>query len=145
MIVQEQFVSIRTTASVVERYLTDPALLTQWRSPLVVLDPIEGTLMTLGSKHKLRLKTLALNGADYTVTRREPGLIELSIDGLWRGTELFRWFADGDRVVVQNRIEYEVPDPSLRVFALGLGQFVATFDMRLQLDRLRQLIEQGRA
>jgi hypothetical protein len=144
MIVQEQFVSIRTTPAAVERYLTDPALLKQWRSPLVELDPIDGTLMAPGSKHKLRLKTLALNGADYTVTARDSGRIEMSIDGLWRGNELWRWFSDGDRVVVQNRVEYEVPDPSLRVFALGLGQFVATFDMRIQLDRLRVLLEQGR-
>jgi hypothetical protein len=144
MIIQEQFVSIRTTPAEVERYLTDPTLLRAWRSPLVELDPIDGQLMALGSKHKLRLKTLALNGADYTVTARDTGRIEMSIDGLWRGSELWRWFTDGDRVVLQNRVEYEVPDPSLRVFALGLGQFVATFDMRVQMDRLRMLLERSR-
>ncbi|OAN47584.1 hypothetical protein A6A03_10050 [Chloroflexus islandicus] len=141
MIVQEQFVSIKAPPATVERYLTDPELMAQWRSPLVVLDPIEGDLMALGSKHKLRLKSLALAGATYTVTERDSGHILLTIDGLWRGKELWRWFADGDRTVVQNRVEYEVPDPSLRVFVTGLGQIFASLDMRIQLDRLRMIIE----
>ncbi len=141
MIVQEQFVSIKAPPATVERYLTDPELMAQWRSPLVVLDPIEGDLMALGSKHKLRLKSLALAGATYTVTERDSGHILLTIDGLWRGKELWRWFADGDRTVVQNRVEYEVPDPSLRVFVVGLGQIFASLDMRIQLDRLRMIIE----
>lgn len=141
MIVQEQFVSIKAPPATVERYLTDPALMAQWRSPLVVLDPIEGDLMALGSKHKLRLKSLALAGATYTVTERDSGHILLTIDGLWRGTELWRWFADGERTIVQNRVEYEVPDPSLRVFVVGLGQIFASLDMRIQLDRLRMVIE----
>lgn len=141
MIVQEQFVSIKAPPATVERYLTDPKLMAQWRSPLVVLDPIEGDLMALGSKHKLRLKSLALAGATYTVTERDSGHILLTIDGLWRGKELWRWFADGDRTVVQNRVEYEVPDPSLRVFVVGLGQIFASLDMRIQLDRLRMIIE----
>lgn len=141
MIVQEQFVSIKAPPATVERYLTDPELMAQWRSPLVVLDPIEGDLMALGSKHKLRLKSLALAGATYTVTERDSGHILLTIDGLWHGKELWRWFADGDRTVVQNRVEYEVPDPSLRVFVVGLGQIFASLDMRIQLDRLRMIIE----
>ncbi|WP_322488447.1 SRPBCC family protein [Chloroflexus sp.] len=143
MIVQEQFVSIKAPPATIERYLTDPELMAQWRSPLVVLDPIEGDLMALGSKHKLRLKSLALAGATYTVTERDSGHILLTIDGLWRGKELWRWFADGDRTIVQNRVEYEVPDPSLRVFVVGLGQIFASLDMRIQLDRLRMIIEGG--
>ncbi|MGQ9480112.1 SRPBCC family protein [Chloroflexus sp.] len=141
MIVQEQFVSIKAPPATVERYLTDPQLMMEWRSPLVVLDPIEGELMTLGSKHKLRLKSLALAGSTYTVTERDSNHILLTIDGLWRGQELWRWFADGDRTIVQNRVEYEVPDPSLRVFVVGLGQIFASLDMRIQLDRMRMLIE----
>ena len=141
MIVQEEWASINTTPAVVERYLTEPALLDQWRSALVVLEPLQGDLMALGSVHKLRLKSLALAGATYTVTERDGGKLLLAIDGLWQGTELWRWFPDGARTVVQNRVEYEVPDPSLRVFVLGIGRFLADFDMRIQLDRLRQLIE----
>jgi hypothetical protein len=141
MIVQEEWVSINTTPDVVERHLTTPALLDQWRSPLVILDPIEGDLMTLGSTHKMRLKSLAMAGSEYRVTERDSGKILMTISGLWQGTELWRWFADGSRTVIQNRVEYEVPDQSLRVFVLGIGRFLADLDMRIQLDRLRQLIE----
>lgn len=141
MIVQEEWVSITTTPEVVERHLTDPSLMAQWRSPLVQLEPLEGDLMTLGSVHKMRLKTLGMAGPDYTVTERDGGQILLTISGMLVGTELWRWFPDGPRVVVQNRVEYEVPDESLRVFVVGIGRFVADLDMRVQLFRLRELIE----
>lgn len=141
MIVQEEWVSINTTPDVVERHLTTPALLAKWRSPLVVLEPVEGELFAPGSTHKLRLKSLAMAGSDYTVKERDGGKIVLTIDGLWQGTELWRWFADGPRTVVQNRVEYDVADASLRVFVLGIGRFLADLDMRIQMERLRQLIE----
>lgn len=141
MVVQEQFVAINTTPDVVERYLTDPSLMAQWRSPLVVLEPIEGDLMTLGSTHKMRLKSLGMAGADYTVTERDNQHILMSIDGLWHGSELWRWFADGSRTIVQNRVEYEVGNEALRVFVVGLGRFLAELDMRVQMDRMRQQIE----
>jgi hypothetical protein len=141
MIVQEEFVSINTTPDVVERHLTDPALLKQWRSPLVLLEPIEGELMALGSKHQMRVLTFALAGATYTVTERDKNHILMTMDELWRGTDLWRWFADGQRTVLQNRVEYEVSNNVLRPFAVGLGQFFAGFDMRLQMTRLQQLIE----
>ncbi|WP_129671977.1 SRPBCC family protein [Candidatus Chloroploca sp. Khr17] len=141
MIVQEEWVSITTTPDVVERHLTEPALMAQWRSPLVQLQPVEGDLMSLGSVHKMRLVSLGLAGSDYTVVERDREHILMKINGLWEGQELWRWFADGSRVVVQNRVEYEVANDGLRVFVLGLGRFVADLDMRVQLFRLRELIE----
>lgn len=141
MIVQEEWVSIATTLDVVERHLTEPALMAQWRSPLVQLQPLEGDLMKLGSIHKMRLVSLALAGADYTVVARDREQIKMTISGMWEGTEIWRWFQDGERVVVQNRVEYEVSNEGLRVFTIGIGRFVANFDMRIQLFRLRELIE----
>ncbi|MCG8347011.1 MAG: SRPBCC family protein [Chloroflexales bacterium] len=141
MIVQEEFVSISTTPDVVERHLTDPALIKQWRSPLVLLEPIEGELMALGSKHQMRVVTFALAGAAYTVTERDKNHILMTMDGLWRGADLWRWFADGQRTVVQNRVEYDMTNSVLRPFAIGFGQFFAKFDMGLQMTRLQQLIE----
>lgn len=141
MITQEEWVSINTTPDVVERWLTTPTLLDQWRSPLIILEPLEGDLMTLGSLHRMRLKSLALAGAEYTVTERDNGHILLTISGLWHGQELWRWFSDGSRTIVQNRVEYEVSNSSLRVFVVGIGRLLAELDMRIQLDRLRSLIE----
>jgi hypothetical protein len=141
LIVQEEWVSIATTPDVVERHLIDRALMAKWRSPLVQLDPIEGDLMAMGSVHRMQLNSLALAGADYRVTERDSSHILMTISGIWEGTELWRWFSDGPRVVVQNRVEYEVPNAGLRFFAVGIGRFVADLDMRVQLFRLRELIE----
>ena len=138
---QEEFVSITTTPDVVERYLTTMSLLDQWRSPLTILEPLEGELMAPDSVHRLRLKTLLLNGADYRVVERDSSHILLQMEGPWTGTELWRWWADGTRTVIQHRVEYEVADPTLRVFVNGFGFLFAQLDMRVQLERLRMLIE----
>ncbi|MEI6179732.1 MAG: SRPBCC family protein [Chloroflexales bacterium] len=142
MFVQEQFISINTTPEVVEKHLTDAALLPQWRSPLLMLENQQGTLMALGSKYTARLLTLFLaTGADYTVAERDKSHILLRIDGLWVGKELWRWWADGSRTVLQNRVEYDVPNVALSVFVGGLVRPVAELDMGLQLIKLRTLIE----
>jgi hypothetical protein len=141
MRVQEEFVSINAAPQVVEQYLTTPILMEGWRSPLTVLEPLEGELMAPGSMHRMRLKSLMLAGATYTVTERDSNHILLTVEGPWQGTDLWRWWADGSRTVVQNRVEYEISDPSLRVFVYGFGYLFAQLDMRLQMERLRQQIE----
>ncbi|MCU0490372.1 MAG: SRPBCC family protein [Chloroflexaceae bacterium] len=143
MIVQEEFVSINASPATVERYLTDPKLMDGWRSSAVVIDPLEGELMTLGSMYRLRVKALGLTGAEYTVAERDSSHILLTMDGMWRGSELWRWFPDGNRTVLLNRVEYEVPNEALRVFVVGFANVLAQLDMRLQLVRLQQMIEKS--
>ncbi|NTU77792.1 MAG: SRPBCC family protein [Chloroflexales bacterium] len=142
MFVQEQFISINTTPDVVERHLTDPALLAQWRSPLLNVENQQGIPMALGSKYTARpLTPFFSTSADYTVTERDSGHILQSIDGMWIGKDLWRWWTDGPRTVVQNRVEYEVPNLALSVFVGGLIRPFAELDMGIQLIRLRSLIE----
>ncbi|NJN15905.1 MAG: SRPBCC family protein [Oscillochloris sp.] len=143
MIVQEEFISIKTTPDVVERWLTDPKLFDQWRSPIVLIEPLEGDLMAQGSMFRLRLKTLALAGSTYLVNERDNEHLLFVMDGLWRGTELWRWFRDGERTIVQNRVEYVVPNDALRVFVVSFGRLFAQLDMKLQLTNLRIAIEGG--
>jgi hypothetical protein len=138
---QEEFIAINATPDVVEKYLSDPILLDQWRSPLLRFEPIEGEWLALNSAYRLRLKTLPFDGPIYTVTERGEGRVALNIEGVWRGSELWRWFPDGPRTVLQHRVEFEVPDPALRVVVDTIGIFVGQLDMRVELDRLRQLIE----
>lgn len=142
MFVQEQFVSINTTPDVVEKHLTDLALLAQWRSPLVVFENQQGTYLALGSKYTMRLVTLLVTAAaEYTVTERDSGRIQLSIDGMWIGNELWRWWADGPRTIVQNRVEYDVPNLAMSLVVGGLVRPFAELDMGIQLAKLRSLIE----
>lgn len=143
MIIQEEFVSITSTPATVERYLTDATLLDQWRSPAILIEPLEGNLMAMGSSFKLRVKALGLTGATYTVVERDSGHILLKMDGLWQGTELWRWFADGPRTIVQNRVEFDVPNDAFRVFVVGVGNIFAKLDQRLQMVRLQQIIEKS--
>lgn len=142
MFVQEQFVSINATPSTVEKHLTDPTLLAQWRSPLVVLENQQGAYLALGSTYTARLVTLFMAGAaDYTVAERGSDRIVLSIDGVWVGKELWRWWADGERTILQNRVEYDVPNMALSLIVGGLIRPLAELDMAVQLAKLRSLIE----
>ncbi len=145
MNVLEEFVSVRAPLASVERHLADLSLRRQWNSTLIALEPLEGEWMAPGSTHRRRLLTLALFGslseATYTVVGRDNGHILQSIDGAWKGMELWRWFEDGGRTIIQNRVEYEIPNPTLRVFVTGIGGFLADVDLRLQLTRLRQMLE----
>lgn len=143
MAVQEEFISINTTPDVVERYLTKPELLARWRSPLVTLEPVEGELFALNSVHRMRLKTLFLAGATYKVVERDSQHILMTIEGFWEGTDLWRWFADGPRTVVQNRVDFTMSNQALRVFAVNLGVLFSRLDMRIQMQKLQQVIEQG--
>jgi hypothetical protein len=108
---------------------------------MLSLEPIEGEWLALNSAYRFRLKNLAFEGPIYTVTERAEGRIALNIEGTWRGSELWRWFADGPRTVLQHRVEFEVPDPALRLLVDTIGVVVGQLDMRLSLERLRQLIE----
>ncbi len=142
MRVQEAFVSVQASPAVVERYLTDQKLLAKWL--LTRLVPIEGDFMARGGKHQLRLNLLGVVPVVYTVTERDSNHILMNIDGLWKGTELWRWFAEGSYTIVQNRIEYEIPNDTVRVFADGVDFLFFDIDMRVQMNRLRQAIDAER-
>ncbi len=142
MNVLEQFISVNASPADVERHLTTQALAEQWVSSLVVLEPIEGEWMKPGSKYLLRLKTLGLFIiARYTVVERDSEHILLSFEGPLNGTNLWRWFKRDNQTIVQNRIEYEVPNAALRVFIDNIGALLTQIDMRVQISTLQQVVE----
>lgn len=142
MKVLEEFIAINTQPATIERYLTDPKLVEQWFSPIISIEPVTGEWMAQGSIYRMRLVTLGLiAGATYTVAERDSSHIRLTADGFWHGTELWHWFADGARTIVQHRVEYQVANPVLRIFGEVIGAPFAQVDMRVQLVNLQQLIE----
>ncbi|NJP05990.1 MAG: SRPBCC family protein [Chloroflexaceae bacterium] len=142
MPVLEEFISIKASSAEVKRFLTDPVLINQWLSPVMMIEPIEGELMTTGSSYLLRLKTLALvQATPYRVDKVEDGNIVQSFTGPWTGHNTWRWFPRDDVTIVLNRIDYEINNPAVRVFFNGLGIPFFALDMKVQLSQLRRLIE----
>jgi hypothetical protein len=138
----EEFISVNASPSDVERHLTTESLAQQWISSLVVLEPLEGEWMRVGSKYMLRFKTLGLLVvAQYTVAERDSEHILLNFEGAVQGTNRWRWFKQGNATIVHNRIEYEVSNPGLRVFVENLGSLFAQLDMRVQMSTLREMAE----
>lgn len=144
MSVLEEYVSIQAAPAVVERHLTERTLVEQWLSPLVDMELITGEWMAEGSTYRLRLKTLALLPvATYTLAKRDSHSITLEFDGLWKGIEYWHWSGDSSRTVVQNSIEYQMPNPWLHVLLYGLVFFIQV-DMRVQMAQLKRAIENPR-
>lgn len=142
MNVIEDFVSAKATPEAVERHFTDMSLVNEWVSPIVLIEPLKGQWMDVGSTYAVRLKPLLLlNTTLYRVEEREQGRILLSFTGSWRGTNMWRWFVDGSQTIIHNRIDYEVINPALRVFVIGLGTPFFRLDMNIQMNNLRQVIE----
>jgi hypothetical protein len=139
----EEWIAIKATPDAVERCLTDPNLMERWMSPLQMIEPREGPWMQTGSTMRLRLKTLGMPHVDYTVVERVPGRLIIRLDGFLVGTYARRWFADGDTTVLLARVDYVVPNEGLRPFFTYLGQLFAQFDLRIELDRIRRLLETG--
>ncbi len=144
MSVLEEYVSIQAAPAVVERHLTERALVEKWLSPLVDMELITGECMAERSTYRLRLKTLALLPiATYTLVARDANSIKWEFDGFWQGVDLWIWSGDSSRTVVQNRIEYKMPNPWLHVLLYGLVFFIQV-DMRVQMAQLKRAIENPR-
>lgn len=139
----EEFISVNVSPADVERHLTTQSLAEQWLSSLILLEPVEGEWMRVGSRYMLRSKTLGLLVmARYEVTERDSDHILLTFDGgAIRGTNLWRWFKQGSLTVVHNRIEYEVTNPGVRVFVENLTSLFTQLDMRVQMSTLREMTE----
>ncbi len=143
--VLEAFISIGETPATVERHLTSEDLLPLWMSPLITFDLLDGTWMSQGSTYRAAIKTLALlPAATYTLVARDAQRLRFDFSGLWRGTETWHWFADGDRTIVHNRIAYDLANPLLGLMVAQFGFVLIQLDMRVQLEKLRNVIE-GRA
>jgi hypothetical protein len=145
MNVLEEFVSIQASPADVERYLTDRELLHGWVSPLVSMELLSGEWMATGSTYRLWMKPLfLLYGATYTLVERDSAHLRFDFEGIWRGTDLWHWFADGSRTIVQNRLDYVLPNPLIHVLLNGMSMVVAQTDMRAQMVQLRRRIEGSR-
>lgn len=143
MPVFEEWIAIKAPPEAVERCLTDPSQMERWMSPLQMIEPREGAWMQPGSTMRLRLKTIGMPHVDYTVVERAPGRLIIRLDGFLIGTYERRWFVDGDKTIMLARVDYVVPNAAVRPFFTYLGQLFAQFDLRIELDRIRRLLETG--
>jgi hypothetical protein len=140
----EQSIQINATATVVERCITDLALMHRWLNPVLRCEPIGKTWSSdNGSKSKFIIQIPIIKPTlNSTVVERQPGLVVWEFDGFFTGRD--RWECQpvekGTRLV--NRFEFEIPNP---IISWGFKTFAESWtkkDMQEQLQRLKRVAQE---
>ncbi|MBD6615129.1 SRPBCC family protein [Komarekiella sp. 'clone 1'] len=139
-----QSIEINATATVVERCITDLALMHRWLNPVLRCEPVGGVWSTdVGSQSRFVIQIpLVKPTLNSVVVERKPGLVVWEFQGFFQGRD--RWecqpVAKGTRLF--NRFEFEIPNP---LVSWGFNTFAVSWtkeDMQAQLRRLKRVAEE---
>lgn len=139
----EQSINICTSATIVERAITDRDLMHRWLNPLLRCEPIGDWDTSVGSRSRFIILIPLLKPTLISVVmEREPGLIVWGFQGFFQGRD--RWecqpIPSGTKLI--NRFEFEIANPLIE---FGFNRFAASFtkaDMEAQLRRLKRVAEE---
>ncbi|MEH2316567.1 SRPBCC family protein [Nostoc sp.] len=142
--VLSQSIQINATATVVERCISDLALMHRWLNPVLRCEPVgEAWSTDVGSQSRFIIQIPLLKPTlNSVVVQREPGLLVWEFKGFFQGRD--RWECQptekGTRLL--NRFEYDIPNP---LVSWGFNTFAASWtkqDMQAQLRRLKRVAEE---
>ncbi|MBD0267578.1 MAG: SRPBCC family protein [Cyanobacteria bacterium Co-bin8] len=138
----EQSISIRASATDVERCLTEQALMHRWLNPALRCEPLGEWDTDLGGKSRFIVQMpLWQPTLTSTVIEREPGLIVWGFDGFFKGCDRWQCIPTDSGTNLLNRFQFEVPNP---IVQFGFNTFAARWtqqDMQAQLKRLKVVAE----
>ena len=134
----EQSIQINASATVVERCITDRALMHRWLNPVLRCEPVGEWSTDVGSRSRFVIQIPIVKPTlQSVVLERQPGLIVWEFKGFFQGRD--KWecqpVPEGTRLL--NRFEFEIPNPLIR---WGFKTFALTWtkeDMQAQLRRLK--------
>ncbi|MEH1834616.1 MAG: SRPBCC family protein [Nostoc sp.] len=142
--VLEQSIQINATATVVERCISDLALMHRWLNPVLRCEPVgEAWSTDVGSQSRFIIQIPLLKPTlNSVIVERQPGLVVWEFQGFFHGRD--RWECQptekGTRLL--NRFEYDIPNP---LISWGFNTFAASWtkeDMQAQLRRLKRVAEE---
>ncbi|MCS6812849.1 MAG: SRPBCC family protein [Cyanobacteria bacterium] len=138
----EQSIQINTSATAVERCLTDHALMHRWLNPLLRCDPVGDWSVDVGSKSRFVIQIPWLQPTlESVVVERAPGLIVWGFDGFFRGRDRWECQPQDKGTLLLNRFEFEIPNPLVRIGFQIIAAGWTQQDMNAQLQRLKQVAE----
>jgi len=138
-----QSIQINATATVVERCITDLALMHRWLNPVLRCEPVDTWSTDIGSQSHFVIQIPLIKPTlKSVVVERKPGLVVWEFQGFFQGRD--RWECQpaekGTRLL--NRFEYDIPNP---LVSWGFNTFAASWtkeDMQAQLRRLKRVAEE---
>ena len=138
----EQSIQINASATVVERCITDRALMHRWLNPALRCQPVGDWSTDVGSRSRFVIQIPVVKPTlKSVVVERQPGVIVWGFEGFFQGRD--RWecqpLAQGTRLI--NRFEFEIPNPLIRWGFNTFAQHWTKEDMQAQLRRLKRVAE----
>ena len=139
----EQSIQINATATVVERCITDRALMHRWLNPVLRCEPVGDWSTDVGSQSRFVVQIPVIKPTlNSKVVERQPGLVVWEFDGFFRGRDRWECQPVGKGTCLLNRFEFEIPNP---IVSWGFKTFAQTWtkeDMQAQLRRLKRVAEE---
>ena len=139
--VYEQSVFIAAPIAVVDRCVTERALMQRWLNPLLVCEPIGPWSTEVGGRFPFGLRVPGNPGLDCRVRDRAPGLVEWEFTGFFTGTDRWQCSAEAAGTRLLNRFAFEIPNPLVALGFRLVAEELTRRDMRAQLGRLGALAE----
>lgn len=140
----EQSIQINATAAVVERCITDLALMSRWLNPVLRCEPVGEVWSTdIGSQSRFVIQIPLLKPTlNSVVVERRPGLVVWEFQGFFQGRDRWECEPVEKGTCLLNRFEFNVPNPLIN---WGFNNFAASWtkeDMQAQLRRLKRVAEE---
>ncbi|MBE9006169.1 SRPBCC family protein [Fortiea sp. LEGE XX443] len=140
----EQSIQINATAAIVERCITDLALMSRWLNPVLRCEPAGEIWSTdLGSQSRFIIQIpLVKPTLNSVVVERRPGLVVWEFQGFFQGRDRWECQPVEKGTCLLNRFEFNVPNPLIN---WGFNNFAASWtkeDMQAQLRRLKRVAEE---
>ncbi|KAB8317354.1 SRPBCC family protein [Tolypothrix campylonemoides VB511288] len=139
----EQSIQINATATVVERCITEQALMHRWLNPVLRCEPVGTWSTDVGSKSRFVIQIPLIKPTlNSTVVERQPGLVVWEFQGFFKGRDTWECqpIDKGTRLV--NRFEFEIPNPLVSWGFQTFAQNWTKQDMQAQLGRLKRVAEE---
>ncbi|AFY33064.1 Polyketide cyclase/dehydrase [Calothrix sp. PCC 7507] len=141
--VLEQSIEINATAAVVERCITDLALMRRWLNPVLRCEPVGEVWSTdVGSQSRFIIQIPLLQPTlNSVVVERQPGLVVWEFQGFFQGRDRWECQPVAKGTSLLNRFEFDIPNP---LVSWGFNTFAASWtkeDMQAQLRRLKRVAE----
>ncbi|MEH1938664.1 MAG: SRPBCC family protein [Nostoc sp.] len=142
--VLEQSIQINATATVVERCISDLALMHRWLNPVLRCEPVGTAWSTdVGSESRFIIQIPLLKPTlNSVVVERQPGLVVWEFKGFFQGRDRWECQPIEKGTLLLNRFEYDIPNP---LVSWGFNTFAASWtkeDMQAQLRRLKRVAEE---
>jgi Polyketide cyclase / dehydrase and lipid transport len=139
----EQSIQINATATLVERCITDRALMHRWLNPALRCEPVGNWSTDIGSKSRFIIQVPLIQPTLLsTVVERQPGLVVWQFQGFFIGRDRWECQPVDKGTSLLNRFEFEIPNPIVSWGFKAFAENLTKQDMQAQLRRLKRVAEE---